>query len=70
MEKIRQLAKELATLCEKEDVSLLCVFGNTGSKLGYEACFPEGKTHDLISKANTTLMNNSTSKRRSLDIEA
>jgi hypothetical protein len=67
MEEIMRKAKELGALCEKEDVTLLCVFGNAGSKMGYEAYFSE-KAHELITKANTTLMNNATSKRRTMEI--
>jgi hypothetical protein len=65
MEKITRLINEVAELCERENVPMLCVFGK--SEIDVVEYAPDN-TPDIYAKARAVLFNSTKQKRRSMRI--
>jgi hypothetical protein len=67
MEKITRLINEVAELCQRENVPLLCIYGKSGN-IEVKEYAPE-ETPEIYSKARSVLFNSTKPKMRSMKIE-
>jgi hypothetical protein len=67
MEKIQRLVSEVAELCQRENVPLLCIYGKSGD-IEVKEFAPE-ETPEIYAKARSVLFNSTKPKMRSMKIE-
>jgi hypothetical protein len=65
VEKISRLINEVAELCEKENVPMLCAYGKEKIQVSEYA---PADTPELLQKARAALFNSTKSARRTLEI--
>jgi hypothetical protein len=67
VEKISRLVSEVAELCQRENVPLLCIYGKSGN-IEVKEFAPED-TPEIYGKARSVLFNSTKPKMRSMKIE-
>ena len=66
MEKISRLINEVAEMCEREGVPLLCVYGKTGNIEVKE--YAPDDTPEIYGKARSVFFNSTSHKTRTMKI--
>jgi hypothetical protein len=67
MEKIIRLVNEVAEMCQREEVPLLCIYGKSGD-IEVKEYAPE-ETPEIYSKARSVLFNSTKPKMRTMKIQ-